>query len=357
MTTINITGAIIDEEDRFAYAWYGLDYTTASDVDRRLERANGDVTVIINSQGGSVYAANQIYHSLKKYGQKNKVTTEIAGVAFSAASYIALAGNDVAMSHLAQFMIHNAAGGNYGDHRSMDKASELLLKTNQSIVKAYAVKTGIEEKELLNMMAEETFMTAEEALEKGFVDRIMHNDTQIKLTASNKGELLPQNIVQKMRENKHLFSNEGQKKVTEPAITPKEDPKNNEKGSVKMTYEEIKEQYPEIFNQIKDEGVKEGVSQENARIKNIDSLANTGMTDLLNAAKYEKPMDAGQLAIAILNKQQEIGKNHEKKVEEDAKNLDQVNASAADDEENKKAQAVAQSVTGLENIFKNGGVL
>lgn len=212
MTTINIKGPIIENGQKWVYDWFDEDSTCPNDVVNALPQDRTDVSVIINSGGGYVDQGNEIYTALKMYS--GKVTTIVIKAA-SAASVIAMAGDTVQITPVGQIMIHNVSAGAQGDYNTMDKASEVLKKANKSISTSYQIKTGLSEEELLNLMNEETWLTAEEAKEKGFADEILFQDeTAIKLVASHK-ELLPLNIVQKMQEYKNSNKLEAIPKVNE----------------------------------------------------------------------------------------------------------------------------------------------
>ncbi len=97
-------------------------------------------------------------------------------------------------------MIHNASMWNGGDHRDMSKATEMLKTTDRAIVNAYILKTGKSEEELLNMMAEETWMGPQQALENNFVDEIMFMENPVKMTASaSTAAMLPQKVIDGFR--------------------------------------------------------------------------------------------------------------------------------------------------------------
>ncbi|MCO5388869.1 MAG: Clp protease ClpP [Desulfosporosinus sp.] len=118
--------------------------------------------VELNSPGGDVKtAASGIYANLKNY--KGSVTVQIVGLAASAASVIAMAGDPVLMSITAQIMIHNVSTIARGDHRVMDHQAEVLRINNESIASAYHCKTGIKLSKLLEMMDHETWLNANEA--------------------------------------------------------------------------------------------------------------------------------------------------------------------------------------------------
>lgn len=200
MNKINIKGAIISNDDKWIYEMFDYEHTAPKDVVDALNELNGeDVQVTINSGGGSVYDGSEIYTELKDY--PGNVEVRIVGLAASAASVIAMAGDTVRISPTAELMIHNAAMLAVGDHNDMQKASEMLKITNKSISAAYRHKTGLSEEELLNLMEEETWLTAETAKEKGFVDEIMFDNTKAQMVASAPGAL-PQEVINKIRNDK-----------------------------------------------------------------------------------------------------------------------------------------------------------
>ena len=136
-----------------------------------LNAGSGDITVWINSPGGDCVAAAQIYNMLANY--KGNVTVKIDGIAASAASVIAMAGNSVLMSPVSMMMIHNPATMAFGDHTEMEKAIEMLEGVKDSIINAYTLKTGMSREKLSRLMDAETWMDATKAVELGFADDII----------------------------------------------------------------------------------------------------------------------------------------------------------------------------------------
>lgn len=136
-----------------------------------LNAGSGDITVWINSPGGDCVAAAQIYNMLANY--KGNVTIKIDGIAASAASVIAMAGHTVLMSPVSMMMIHNPATMAIGDHTEMAKAIEMLEGVKDSIINAYALKTGMSRAKLSRLMDAETWMDATKAVELGFADDII----------------------------------------------------------------------------------------------------------------------------------------------------------------------------------------
>ncbi len=165
--TLYLNGTIADE------SWYDDDVTPQIFADE-LNAGNGDVTVWINSPGGDCVAAAQIYNLLKEY--KGNVTVKIDGLAASAASVIAMAGDTVLMSPVSTMMIHNPSTIAAGDSAEMQKAVQMLDEVKESIINAYEIKTGLSRRELGRLMDSEYWMNANEALEKHFIDGILYKD-------------------------------------------------------------------------------------------------------------------------------------------------------------------------------------
>ena len=152
--------------------WFG-DEITPKEFRGELNSGQGKVTVWINSPGEDCFAAAQIYNMLMEY--PGTVDVHIDGIAASAASVIAMAGNHVAISPVGMMMIHNPATVSIGDEREMKKAMEMLSEVKESIINAYELKTGLPRKQLSNMMNAESWMNAKKALELGFADSILYD--------------------------------------------------------------------------------------------------------------------------------------------------------------------------------------
>lgn len=131
----------------------------------------GNITVWINSPGGDCVAAAQIYNMLKEYS--GDVVVKIDGLAASAASVIAMAGDKVVMSPVAMMMIHNPSTVAFGEKVDMQKAIAMLDEVKESIINAYEIKTGMSRTKLAHMMDAETWMDAHSALDLGFADEII----------------------------------------------------------------------------------------------------------------------------------------------------------------------------------------
>lgn len=162
--TLRIEGQIADE------TWFG-DEVTPQLFKNDLSAGTGDITLWINSPGGDVFAAAQIYNMLMDY--KGDVHVIIDGLAASAASVIAMAGTTVSMSPVAMMMIHNPWTFAQGEAKDMAKVIEMLGEIKESIINAYEIKTGLSRTKISHLMDSESWFNAKKAAELGFADKVL----------------------------------------------------------------------------------------------------------------------------------------------------------------------------------------
>ena len=136
-----------------------------------LYAEEGDITLWVNSPGGNVFAAAEIYTMLRDY--PGKVTVRIASIAASAASVVAMSGDSVQMSPTALIMIHDPSTIAMGNAKDMEKAITTLNEVKESIINAYAFKTGLTRNRISKLMSDETWLNAKKAVELGFADEIL----------------------------------------------------------------------------------------------------------------------------------------------------------------------------------------
>ena len=170
-----LEGAISDE------TWWGDEVTPAA-FKAELSSGKGNITVWINSPGGDVFAASEIYTALKEY--PGKVTVKISALAASAASIVAMAGSEVLMSPVAYMVIHNPSTIAIGDSDEMRRAIATLDEVKEGIINAYEAKTGLPRDEISDIMNRESCLNAKKAVELGFADGILYNDGENGDTAS-----------------------------------------------------------------------------------------------------------------------------------------------------------------------------
>ena len=170
--TLYLNGVIAAE------SWLDDDVTPQLFKDE-LESGTGDIEVWLDSPGGDVMAATQIYNMLKNY--KGKVTVKIDSLAASAASVVAMAGDEILMSPLSLMLIHNpltVAAGNVDD---MQKAIDMLDEVKESIINAYELKTGLSRAKISHLMDCETWLSAKKAVELHFADGILFGKNEAEI--------------------------------------------------------------------------------------------------------------------------------------------------------------------------------
>lgn len=163
---LRISGTIAEE------SWFDDDITPAIFASE-LNAGSGPVTIWLNSPGGDVVAAAQIYNMLIDY--PGTVTVNIDGIAASAASVIAMAASTVVMSPVSMLMIHNPATMAVGDKDELARAMSMLDSVKESILNAYQEKTGMSRAKLSKLMDAETWMDARAAIDMGFADELLTN--------------------------------------------------------------------------------------------------------------------------------------------------------------------------------------
>ena len=318
-----------------------------------------NITLHINSPGGSVFSAVAIANTLKNH--KAKITANIDGLAASAATIITSACDTVKMPKNALFMVHNPITFAYGNNQDMQKTLEMLNKVKNSIIETYLNKAKTDKETLSELMDNETWMSAEEAKEYGFIDEILDENVE-KEVIENKL------IINNMAFDISRFKNFKEKKIQEPRVinisvnstgSPEEiadkfrnilnstENQKNEGGN--MTLEELKNKFPELYNQIFNEGKEAGITKERERMREIDNLDVSNYSELVENAKYNEPVEASVLAVNILNKQKEERIQKLQNIKNDSQNNftpPVLNNGTAENNEEKKFMGV-----NISNIF------
>lgn len=168
--TLRLEGIIFDNDFWADF----LDGTTAKKFRTELNSGEGDISVWINSEGGDVFAAAEIYNMLKEY--RGQVNVKIDAIAASAASVIAMAGDTIEISPIGMMMIHNPWSYAEGDSAEMKTVARMLDEVKESIVNAYELKTKLSREKISRLMDAETHMNAHKAIELGFADKIMFTE-------------------------------------------------------------------------------------------------------------------------------------------------------------------------------------
>lgn len=258
------------------YDWWTDSGVTAETVQKQLEglKDGEEINVVINSPGGSVYDGIVIFNILRDCAKSHPVTTQINGIAMSAASYIALAARTVnkdakiLVSDNSIFMIHNPWGYSIGDYRDMKKDADYFDKLAALFSSVYSVASGKSDKEMRDAMDETSFYVGQEILDIGFANHIEKIQPEDEAALANNRDALIakarfeiERTQAKAQEAKTknaaayksglekavaLFSTNVPKPST--AASAKTDGKNNSGGL--MTIDELKAQNKELYNEI-----------------------------------------------------------------------------------------------------------
>lgn len=352
---LRISGEIISDDYAWIYEWFGIPVASPNAFRKELAKYKGkNITVWIDSYGGDVFAAAGIYNALKEHD--GKVITVVDGKAMSAASVIAMAGEEIQMSPVGIMMIHNPWSSAQGDAREMRHAADVLDEVKETIINAYQLKTGKSRKKISEMMDNESFMSAKAALKEGFADKILYTE----------GEANPQPI-----EDSFIFShlsiqnsmNDTMKKFFEIAqkegltSSAKQEPeesqepdaniKNNNKQEVKTEMEiknsaEFKAQLPAIH----DEVYNSGIAAERARLKAFDVLNGKVDPEFLAKEKYENGATAEGVLFKAMQEGKLIDASYVANAAKDAETVNQVEGAASDN-------SAPDEVVGVLNRVKN----
>jgi ATP-dependent Clp endopeptidase proteolytic subunit ClpP len=162
--------AVLEIYDGIGPSWAGM--IDAPTVSKAINNAGplDSITVRINSPGGSVFEGVAIHNILKNHAAKVHVVVD--GVAASIASVVMMAGDTIEVPANALVMIHDPSMITYGGEKDMQKAAELLAKVKSQIVDTYAKRTGKAPEAIAQMMADETWMTGDEAVTNGFANQV-----------------------------------------------------------------------------------------------------------------------------------------------------------------------------------------
>jgi len=265
---------------------------TSEDLNRELD-ALEDVTEIdvrINSPGGGVFAGSAIYNSLKRH--KAKINIYIDGICASIATVVAMAGDTINMGRTSMMMIHNPYSPSIsGGAKELRKKADDLDKLKEISIGAYMTKVNLTREELIEKMDYETWMTADEAKEFGFISHI-ENDTDAQMYFDKNILMCGKDISVDVSTFKNLNN------FLEKEHIPKNKPVEqsikiddfNKKGDVRMDLNQLMQQYPDLYKQI----VQVGVTSERSRIQNLETIEQRAGRSLecVQKAKFETPVEA-----------------------------------------------------------------
>ena len=219
-------GEVIPDNFSDVYDWLNYQYFSPQSVSDALSEANGeDISLEINSPGGYIDAGSEIYTELMEYS--GTVNAKIVGYACSAASWIALAADHVAMSPTAQMMIHRASSAATGNSSDMMSEYNALDQMDKSFVDLYSKRTGKSPEDIYQMMANTTWMNAKTAVENGFADEVMFENKEPALVNADGSLSVKPEMINKIKNLLHRDTEVSKKTndVSKPSENKKKEPK------------------------------------------------------------------------------------------------------------------------------------
>ena len=295
---------LILEGDISSTTWWGDEVTPRQFTEELNALGNvPEIVVRINSGGGDVFAANAIYTRLKDNAAT--ITVKIDGWAASAATIVAMAGDVIEIPGNGVFMVHDPKMGamGYFSAEEFTKAAEELKVIKQAIVNGYALKTKKDPEEIAAIMAAETWYDGKQAVDAGFCDRLMFEDAQT--TVENMGKVVVNSVSMDLERFPNL-SVSLLNRLTASASGGFSNTKNptEQKRSEEVmdgikdikTPEGLRAAFPDLVKQIEDAAT----AAERKRIQDIEGVALAGFENIVNAAKFEKPVSAGDVATQIV---------------------------------------------------------
>lgn len=324
------------EAELLIYGYIGGWDNDSGEFARQLKNLSAEVLKIrINSGGGSLIDGVAIHNSLKQY--KGRIMVYIDGYAASAASIIAMAGHEIIMPSNTWMMIHNSWVYTSGNAENLTQEAALLSELDNAMAKTYVAKTGLDIEVIKQMMGEETWLSADKALELGFATSIAE-ETKIAASINDKKVIingvefrnLPEKMLAGFKPQHKLTNNEN----LPVAVAQQPLLLTNNKEFKSMDLETLKAEHPELYKQITangfEDGKQAGVSAERGRIKAIEEFGIVGHDQLITEAKFTTGISAEVLAMKVLSaeKAQRTGFLADRK--DDAAPLDGIAPQAVD---------------------------
>ena len=230
---LDIDGEIVAEE-----GWFMPEGVCVARNFRKALKGVKNVTVHINSPGGDVMAGAEIYSALKEHSLngEGKVTVIVTGLAASAASVVAMAGDEIQISPVAYMMIHNPWTIAMGDAKEMRKTAKTLDEISEGLITAYERRTGKSRDELKRMLENETWMSATRCVEEGFADSVYGGEVRASamVSASSMTRTTPEEVRKLCQRWEKAHAER------DPEEDPKDPPEDPEKDPEEKPEEEAK---------------------------------------------------------------------------------------------------------------------
>lgn len=267
----------------------GPEVTAREVMDKLEEITTPNIVVRINSGGGDVTEAVAIAQALRDARNRGReISCQIDGLCASAAVNVALACKPIRIPRNAYMVIHDPANVLVGlfTSQEMRRKADALDTVKRGIVSGYAQRTGLADREIIRMMAAETWMTGEEAVAAHFADELLEDPVTIQRDTTTQNLLL----------NGRMINSAAFDSLPDPLKAAQIQNSTKEEKTVEIkTVEDLKNAYPELCSELEKNARKEGRKEERERLQAIDEVANAVSPEMINSAKYQEPIDAKEL--------------------------------------------------------------
>ena len=306
-----------------------------------LEQIRGckSLTIRMNSLGGDAGVALTIHNRLRELARDGmNITCVVDGVAMSAGSLIMCAADTVQVNPASLIMIHNAwtyiwGGYNSGNLREVADSLDAWDKAQAAI---YMRKTGMEESEILGMMAETTYMTGREAVERGFADSLLEDTEETPVAASADRRFLMvhgrrMHVAPGMNIPEEIPTATPEAAATPASVDANNLPDETGEGGNEMTLEELRQEHPELVSEIEASvSHNDAVAAERQRLQEIDQIAGLFSDELVVEAKYgEHPCTAQEMSYRAAQQAAQQGRSFLANLERDADDSKSASVGAA----------------------------
>ena len=372
-TELRIDGNIMDSEDAWLYEWFGIPVASPNAFRNELAKNSGkDITVWIDSYGGSAFAGIGLYNALIEHKKSGaKVTTVIDSKAMSAATLPYMAGDERLISVGGMFMVHNPLSSASGYATELRKCADVLDEVTQNLINIYESSTGLSRDSIASFMDNESYMSANKAIKEGFCTGLLKNE------ANNQNQVLNfsfdrfaimnmetssmQGFYEALKNNKILTDNIQNRPtfpvaaVVTPPANPVVDIKNNIQ-EVKKEMEiknsaEFKTQLPTIHDEVFNSGIAvgktDGIKAERERMKAFDVLNGKVDPEFLAKAKDDDSATAESTLFKAMQEGKMINSAYVAQAESDAAKANQVPGASSDNVAPDEVTGILNKVTSV----------
>ena len=271
--------------------WFSGDGMTSKKFAQDLKALGEDIRHIdlsINSPGGNVFDGIAIYNMLRAH--QAKVVVTIDGIAASIASVIAMAGDQIVMPANAMMVIHDPSGVVMGTAQDMRKVAEALDKIKGGLIAAYRSKSGMSDEDIADLMSDETWLTAKEAVDFGLADQMIEPVKAAAMFDLSRFHKLPNQLAAMQA------SAAATKPLTQPSTTEQE----ADMDLKTLTIDVLAKERSDLADALRATAFQEGADKERERIKSVQEQSMPGHEELIATLMYDRKTTGAMAAVQVL---------------------------------------------------------